>query len=102
MADFDLNKLKELGEEAAEVASTVKSLGANIVEKSKELFGKAEHGTEADAENVKKEAEEFYDKAKAALSGDKKDLEKFERDAKETLRHDKTAIKDAAKKLMDH
>lgn len=101
MADFDLEKLKELGAEAAEVASTVKSLGENIVEKSKELFGKAEHGTKEGAEDVKKEAEEFYDKAKEALAVDKKDVEKFERDAKSVLRNDKTAIKDAAKKLMD-
>lgn len=102
MADFDLEKLKELGTEAAQVASSVKSLGENIVEKSKELFGKAENGTKEEVEDAKKDAEMFFDKAKEALGADKKDLEKFEKDAKAALRNDKTAIRDAAEKIMDH
>lgn len=104
MADFDMNKLKDLGTlgaEAAKVAGNVKELGENIVEKSKELFGKAEHGTKADVEAVEQDAKAFIDKAKDALSADKKDLERFEKDAKATLRNDKTAVKDFVEKL-DH
>ena len=86
MADFDMNKLKDLGTlgaEAAKVASNVKELGENIVEKSKELFGKAENGTKEDAQAVKQDAEAFIDKAKDALAANKIELEKFEKDAKE-------------------
>lgn len=103
MADFDLGKLTELGAEAAEVASTVKALGANIVEKSKEMFGKAEGASKEDASELKKDAEAFFDKAKKALSTDKKEMEKLERDAKKVLKEDKAdirnAVKDAAGKV---
>ncbi|MBD5559052.1 MAG: hypothetical protein HDQ87_01635 [Clostridia bacterium] len=105
MADFDMDKLKDLGAlgaEAAKVAGNVKELGQNIMEKSKELFGKADGDAKEGAADLKKDAEAFIDKAKDALEANKKDLERFEKDAKAALKDDKKAVKEFVDKVDHH